>query len=773
MEGTMKLSRHTIRLLVLYVVVISQVLFAQQAKQKTYARSQNNAPVPFSNAFRQGFSLKIWMGQNLMLGSQAWDGNVPADPCGTTGLGAVYPPNSCDELLYGAGPVIGGIIDGVPRVSESYNVNTGGGDFTPWVNNPRNKIWITSATDTTVVVSGYYKKHMSKRSVDDDGDGKIDEDELDGEDNDSDWVQLTDDLGSDGLDDQTEKGCKGAYDPVSNPDPAYDNWEPTKRDSCRPDPVTNALPLKRSRDHYTQGNGIPDHGEPHVDEDYAAVSDQDVYLSATDTSSFFPNSHQPMNIKIHQKSYAWKSDEYDGILPIEYEFVNIGNKTIHEVYLGFVVDADIGSQSGYASNNTVGYFNSYRTAYIANPSEPSSTPLGLTFLSTSKTFDSLKLVFRWFSFDTPCGVTADDNLYECLSCPGTPISNCLQPSPPQTLPFDAQFIFSVGPYNEMKPGDTLRMTISFISGYTISVGSQSLKTHAEQAIKLWGRGWNPPAVIPSPCLEISQVEEGIKLDWSSTKSGCVNPMEVWDDSNNLIDKYPMDHWRRNNPPPGHTRGGRIFEGFRLYRSEDPNGSPESFHFMKQYDVVDGLHFDFGIETTFIDSFARKGNTYWYAVTSFGIPDMTIITRPLATGGFLYDTLYSESYESPLEENKTKYYYSFASSEKLGEVLVVPNPYRGSEYYVNGDGFEGLERDWTPYKRMVRFIHLPAQAHIRIYTIAGEIVATFRHDEAAGDISGQHDFHLFTESGRQLANGIYVYTVESEYGKQIGKFVIAR
>ncbi len=768
MEDTMLTSLRSIRIIVLSFAILSHFAFTQQTKQKTNALSPNNASVSWLNKFRQGFSLKIWMGQNLMLGAQAWDGNVPADACGTTGLGAVYPPNSCNELLYGAGPMIGGIIDGVRKVSQAYNGNTGSGDFTPLIVNPRNKIWIASATDTSTIDSGYYRKPMNKRFYDDDGDGKFDEDALDGDDNDNDWNINIDDIGADGLNDIEEVGCKGVYDPFLNPDPAYDNWEPSKKDSCKPDPVTGAYPNKRSRDLYTQGNSIPDHGEPHVDEDYAAVSDQDVYISATDTSSSLPTSHQPMLIKINQKSYAWKSDEYDGILPIEYEFVNIGRKTITDVYLGFFADADVGQ----AMNNTGGYFDSLRTIFVSNPSYQNSTPFGLTLLETSIALESLKYTLQWHEFSPPCGGSVDDDLYGCLSCEAFGNTNCLIQHPTRQNG-DVRFTFSFGPFREMKPGDTLRMTIALLSGIRLDAGSQSLKAHAENAIKLWGRGWRQPTVPPSPCLEVTQIKEGIKLDWSASKPGCIDPMEVWDDSNNLIDKYPMEHWRRSNPPPGHPRGGRIFEGFRMYRSEDPNGSPESFHFMRQFDVVDEFEFNEGVQTSIIDSFARKGNTYWYAVTSISIPDMTVIVRPLATGGVIYDTLYSEQHESSIEENKTKYYYTFASSEKSDEVLVVPNPYRGSEYYVNGDGFEGLEREWTPYKRMVRFIHLPAQAHIRIYTIAGEIVATFRHDEAAGDISGQHDFHLFTESGRQLANGIYVYTVESEYGNQIGKFVIVR
>ncbi|MBI3195189.1 MAG: hypothetical protein HYZ34_12105 [Ignavibacteriae bacterium] len=153
--------------------------------------------------------------------------------------------------------------------------------------------------------------------------------------------------------------------------------------------------------------------------------------------------------------------------------------------------------------------------------------------------------------------------------------------------------------------------------------------------------------------------------------------------------------------------------------------------------------------------------------------MFIYTRGNHLGLLIRDTLYGHTLESPIGTNATRVFVPFGPSSKLGEVLVVPNPYRGGEYYVNGEGYEGSESNWTPYKRMVRFIHLPSKAFIKIYSLAGEVITSIQHDDAHGNITGQHDFNLFSESGRPLANGIYVFTVESEYGKQIGKFVIAR
>jgi len=79
--------------------------------------------------------------------------------------------------------------------------------------------------------------------------------------------------------------------------------------------------------------------------------------------------------------------------------------------------------------------------------------------------------------------------------------------------------------------------------------------------------------------------------------------------------------------------------------------------------------------------------------------------------------------------------------------------------------------------VIWFTHLPKYATIRIYSTLGEVMATIHHndDERAvrGLFPGQEEFRLFTSSGRPLASGVYVFTLDSEYGQQIGKFVIIK
>ena len=132
-------------------------------------------------------------------------------------------------------------------------------------------------------------------------------------------------------------------------------------------------------------------------------------------------------------------------------------------------------------------------------------------------------------------------------------------------------------------------------------------------------------------------------------------------------------------------------------------------------------------------------------------------------------------ESSIRDNLKQVDLSFSASDNLGQVLVVPNPYRvDQDYTFENGGWEGLGRSWEESKRLVRFIHLPRKCTIRVFTLAGDQVATLRYESSPQQPdAGQMDWNLLSESNRALASGLYVFTVESDLGTQVGKFALIR
>jgi hypothetical protein len=85
----------------------------------------------------------------------------------------------------------------------------------------------------------------------------------------------------------------------------------------------------------------------------------------------------------------------------------------------------------------------------------------------------------------------------------------------------------------------------------------------------------------------------------------------------------------------------------------------------------------------------------------------------------------------------------ANLERVG---VVPNPYRAREAWDQPGASE------------LHFTNLPEKVTIKIYTIAGDLVAQIEHDHETQDFER---WDLKNQNGREVASGIYMYRIESK------------
>ncbi|MDI6768027.1 MAG: hypothetical protein QME52_14500, partial [Bacteroidota bacterium] len=418
--------------------------------------------------------MRVWLDNQMVMGQKVWNGaGLPEEaPCGLE-----YPINSNIEHLYSALPYLGAIIDSTPKVNVGFN------GFAFYVTGPRRrfsvreKFWRTSIGSMeydSLGYSGYYynnKIQVNRKDYDDDFDGLKDEDDLDGIDNDGDWNLLTDDVGADGLPDYFEVSCDGIpYDSLTNPDPADDNYNPTAIDSCHPNP-DGSYNYKDKIDIYTEKNGKPDHGEPHVDEDYRAISDNDIYWSGDDTLRHFLI-RSKMGAKVKVRSYAWRKAPYDALIIFEYEFINNGDKIWRDAYIGFLADADVGPKNiqKYYERNYSAFDSLTQTAYVQNPIDFRATPFGLTVINTHSYIDSIKFRFQWWDFTpipTLCSGSFDSAAYCFLSGSAYP-DKLIMPNQSQDSLSDTRFLVSFGPYPFVAPNETVKTVIALVSGMTIS-----------------------------------------------------------------------------------------------------------------------------------------------------------------------------------------------------------------------------------------------------------------------------------------------------------------
>ena len=153
--------------------------------------------------------------------------------------------------------------------------------------------------------------------------------------------------------------------------------------------------------------------------------------------------------------------------------------------------------------------------------------------------------------------------------------------------------------------------------------------------------------------------------------------------------------------------------------------------------------------------------YFIAVTAFDYGNREILA-PLES--------------SPLA-NSTPVYATYSSERAIQEgrsVMVYPNPYKLSDDY-RGRGFEDRERRmWSERSRRIHFVNLPERATIKIFSLDGDLIREIHHpDPRFSDTPWHCAWDLITRNTQAAVSGIYFYSIESEYGTQIGKLVIIK
>ncbi len=511
---------------------------------------------------------------------------------------------------------------------------------------------------------------------------------------------------------------------------------------------------------------------------FRPISDQDYYCTYTDTAVRV-NQHVPMNLKVVQSSYAWLDPYADAIIIFEYRIFHLGRNIIDSAYVGYFFEPDVGpiDAANYPQRNFSAYIAESRTAYAHNPIDNGATPVGAALLATGRSLDSLRYTFQWFP--GPNTPETDALKYEMMS------SGVIKGDEYPAVS-DTRFLFSFGPFT-FYPNDPVpvKIAIAVVSGYSPRIDHRIiLQRNAARALDIYlNQGIRLPATPPSPPLRVKVGFRRVELDWTwypgdNILYGRPDPVTNWDTTNQVARRYPYRYQSPPAPPAGidTNRGGRNFEAYKLWRSENPRYPDNSFVLLKQFDDPrDSFEYNTGLQYTFVDSNLVRGKTYVYSVTSKSIPNLAyqqiVVNDTIRVVEVPVDPL-----ESSKLVNAVRVDLPFSVSGSLGKVSVVPNPYRTDrDYTLESGGYEGPAGEWDENQRKVKFINLPEVCTIRIFSLAGDLIRTINHDgrNAGGFARGDTDVTLVSQSNRALASGIYIFTVESEYGTQTGKFVIIR
>ncbi len=199
------------------------------------------------------------------------------------------------------------------------------------------------------------------------------------------------------------------------------------------------------------------------------------------------------------------------------------------------------------------------------------------------------------------------------------------------------------------------------------------------------------------------------------------------------------------------------EGWEIYRAADnPEGLPRAGTVPGQetgYELIAGIDELGANATSYVDTEAQRGVEYFYYLQAVG-PENTDGTAMVPEGVRLRSNrAYTQTYDPAFLRRPP--------GEELADFQIVPNPHS-----INMDS----QIRWSR-RDQVRFLDVPGNCTIRIYTELGELVNTIEHTDGSGD----EEWNLSTTSNQVIVTGTYLVVVEDHATGQelMKKLVIIR
>jgi len=506
-----------------------------------------------------------------------------------------------------------------------------------------------------------------------------------------------------------------------------------------------------------------------------AYSEQDFIAFYSDSfpPAAKPLKHVTQGLLVKQRSMVWSYELADAFVLIDFTIKNIGTATLGAVHLGMHSEFATGRKgsypdwppSGWFYKKDITYYDSLRMVsehhYTFDngnaPSWVAAKLLGVRVMPPEGGIDTLLPVdlstktmsFNWWSWD-PGATERDEDVERYLIMSNGLILSTSGSEAPQ---FDAVELISVGPFDFLDPGDSMRVSFAFIGGEDENI----LIKNAGWAQKAYDFNYVLPTPPPSPVLKVIPGRGKLTLRWDDSPETARDPVTKDQD----------------------------FEGTRVYLSADN----VNFDLIRQVDIVDTAGPNTGLDRL-VDPIEIDGQTYKYKLVLQNLKDGFKYWVAVTS----YDTGTPEvpSLESGKPQNKVFAITGPDQAEAAAsKVTVFPNPYRVRALW---DG-EFL-RD-----RYLWFTNLPRKALIRIYSLAGDLVdeidfdgETYRAQDARGLYNPSADpekrgapllsgsmyaWDLVSKRDQAVATGLYIFVVEDRTSgetrgrRQTGKFLVIK
>lgn len=272
---------------------------------------------------------------------------------------------------------------------------------------------------------------------------------------------------------------------------------------------------------------------------------------------------------------------------------------------------------------------------------------------------------------------------------------------------------------------------------------------------------DPAAVPPPPAYRAVAGDRSVTVEWDNSPEVLVRAPASGATAAPLTFKgynvYRLSDWRRKQLLPGPER----FQLIASFGVDTANGERSLASVTDS--TLDWTRITFGARQypigryRFTDTRALNGFDYLYVVTTVGERTVQLTSTLRVT----------QRFESPIVSALDSLVSPrTAAAGVSGAVWVVPNPFRARVEWdrpaIAGDTFG----------RHLDFMGMPqALSRLKVFTVAGDLVWETEHDGRTGH--GQARWNLISRNGQDVESGIYLFTVDSSLGHQVGRFVVIR
>ena len=281
--------------------------------------------------------------------------------------------------------------------------------------------------------------------------------------------------------------------------------------------------------------------------------------------------------------------------------------------------------------------------------------------------------------------------------------------------------------------------------------------NGNETIESWT---DPGSMPPAPTFRVTPGDHRVTIEWDNLPEILIRARLVGTANSSFAGYrlYRLEDWRnrRSMVPPLDNWALVHAYGLTLANGEVPIASITDTTLDFDRIAYEQKHYPPGRYRD-VDSTAKDGFDYFYVVTT--VMDFSYVDR--------FGVRTTRRVEGPITARFDQRVVPFSVAKtSAGRVWVVPNPFRAEAAWdrpvVPGD----------PLTRHIDFMGLPqARSTIRIYTVAGDLVAQLDHDGSGGD--GEAAWDLISRNGQDVESGIYLFTVDSSLGHQVGHFVVIR